>query len=536
MTVLDTFYLLFKNDAAASRKDVSDLEKQIDALTLKGKKRNEAEDKALKEATKRHKELTRELKDQNKQVEELGSSFAKALEGGVSAFAAYASFSGIKSGMLDAQKFNRELAIQSKVSGQNVGELKAFGAAYESAGGSAEGFLGLIKNATAIAAQAGRPLRNIRELFAFIRNDIKGLPLEQAQFRLQSQYGLPSESLAFFEQSQADYERAIKSGYELADVTKQDTDAADAFGQAWSRVAQGLDTAFTHLGSDVFPTLTPRLEAFSSWVADLKNHQGATEGFFGSLIAGVTALSYGLSKAIGSYGVKGLMKFGGKGALTAGVLAGGGLLYESLKHRDDPAKGGSGISGSARQQVIDFWKAQGFSNSQAKGWAANAQAESSFNPAASNGSHSGIYQWDAKRRANILAGTGIDVRTASLQDQLRAAAWEASSMGITPRTLPAESGQAAASISNRYEVPALTSSGLLMEAAKRASIARSYGSIPSIPGATGGGGDKTINVKIDDINVHTQATDASGIAQGIGSGLRNEFRNAIGNWDDGIQY
>ena len=68
----------------------------------------------------------------------------------------------------------------------------------------------------------------------------------------------------------------------------------------------------------------------------------------------------------------------------------------------------------------------------------------------------------------------------------------------------------------------------------QAEIASIKGVMAAHPGG-GSGGDKTVNVKIDDIHVNTQATDASGIAQGIGSGLQNEFRNAIGNWDDGVQ-
>jgi hypothetical protein len=48
------------------------------------------------------------------------------------------------------------------------------------------------------------------------------------------------------------------------------------------------------------------------------------------------------------------------------------------------------------------------------------------------------------------------------------------------------------------------------------------------------GGNRTTSVKIDNVNVQTQATDPAGIAQGIGPALQNEFRNTISNYDDGV--
>lgn len=81
----------------------------------------------------------------------------------------------------------------------------------------------------------------------------------------------------------------------------------------------------------------------------------------------------------------------------------------------------------AARQAVSYFKSQGYTQAQAIGLAANIQAESSYNSAAYNpaaGGHYGIAQWDATRRAQILAGTGIDVKTASYAQQLKAMAWE----------------------------------------------------------------------------------------------------------------
>ncbi len=83
---------------------------------------------------------------------------------------------------------------------------------------------------------------------------------------------------------------------------------------------------------------------------------------------------------------------------------------------------------AAARQAVSYFKSQGYTQAQAIGLAANIQAESSYNPhppqTAFNKGHYGIAQWDATRRAQILAGTGIDVKTATYAQQLKAMAWE----------------------------------------------------------------------------------------------------------------
>ncbi len=71
----------------------------------------------------------------------------------------------------------------------------------------------------------------------------------------------------------------------------------------------------------------------------------------------------------------------------------------------------------------------GMSPAAAAGFAGNAQAESSFNPSPKvnpANPHYGLWQWDETRRKQILAGTGIDVAHATVQQQVKALQWELS--------------------------------------------------------------------------------------------------------------
>ena len=118
-------------------------------------------------------------------------------------------------------------------------------------------------------------------------------------------------------------------------------------------------------------------------------------------------------------------------------------------------------------------------------------------------------------------------------------------MGLGPLRLPTDTRGAAAVISNKFEVPALTPAGLMSEAQKRASIAAKIANetlsnaaasplnSQSTVSNTTNGGDQNTHVKIDSVNVHTQSTDADGMASAASDALTDHIRYAISNMDDG---
>ena len=73
----------------------------------------------------------------------------------------------------------------------------------------------------------------------------------------------------------------------------------------------------------------------------------------------------------------------------------------------------------------------------AAGWVADADRELALTPSlvGDRGEAHGIAQWHTARRTSILKGTGIDVMTASVADQCRAANWEVTK-GPYKRVMP----------------------------------------------------------------------------------------------------
>ena len=89
-------------------------------------------------------------------------------------------------------------------------------------------------------------------------------------------------------------------------------------------------------------------------------------------------------------------------------------------------------SKSNAKDAMDFYMSQGYTRAQAAGIVANEQRESGGDPAArgDGGRASGLYQWHPDRVKAIKDATGIDVTTASAEDQRRAAIWEMKQSGF----------------------------------------------------------------------------------------------------------
>ena len=103
--------------------------------------------------------------------------------------------------------------------------------------------------------------------------------------------------------------------------------------------------------------------------------------------------------------------FGGSGGAPAGIRARGA--------------GGAPTGNEAElaKQGYAYWRSQGLSHDQALSVLGNQRGENALGSLNDAGG-SGQFQWDARRRAQILAGTGIDVHNAGFLDQQKAARWE----------------------------------------------------------------------------------------------------------------
>lgn len=175
--------------------------------------------------------------------------------------------------------------------------------------------------------------------------------------------------------------------------------------------------------------------------------------------------------------------------------------------------------------IQKYFISQGWSAAQAAGIAANLLSESSGNSKAigDKGTAFGLAQWHKDRQDAFAKRFGHSIQQSTPEEQLAFVQYEltqGSERAAGNALRKATTGQEAGSIiSAQYERP-LDASG---EAARRGSFAQS---IMGIPGASsvaasapqgnrraGTNVDRSIQTTIGEINIHTQATDAQGIAE-----------------------
>jgi len=196
-----------------------------------------------------------------------------------------------------------------------------------------------------------------------------------------------------------------------------------------------------------------------------------------------------------------------------------------LNNKPGPLSGG----GQTVERMQRFFMNRGWSQDQAAGIAANLWAESGgrANTVGDNGKAYGIAQWHPDRQAKFKAWSGKDIRDATFEDQLAFVQYEltqgdykAAGNLLKQQTTAYGAGS---TVSRAYERPA----DAIGEAYRRGTFARGLAGIPNASSyATGAVGpsapqsvDNSRRVDISNLTIHTQATDAAGIAQDFASEL-----------------
>lgn len=533
--ILDTFYMLFKSDTSQAAKGVADLEKKIAGLTKLGEYRTDKETKNLKEAQKQYKELNQQLKETENQYTKVAESLVQATTGAIT-------FGSIIKGIFSTGSLNSNLQVQSKLIGQTTTDLKAYGAAAKAAGGSSEdaaGYIqGLFERFSAIGL--GSRVPKAGQIFDKIRQQLKlaGSDLGQREGVFQ-RFNVPQGLKPLLSLSDEEYAKSIALNQKLADNTAAGAEEARKYSESWANVQSSLSGVFTTIGTDLFPAFETVNKELVDFFDYLKDNKGIAELTFTGAAIAVTAFSGALVgtlvPALATLGTVAATALAPLAIITGGVALGKAAYNYSSTHGFNASKGAPATSGSVsrQDQNIAFWMSQGYTREQAAAWAATSMSESGDNPAAvgDGGRARGSFQWHPDRQADILRGLGINVGTASHEDNLRAAAWEAKKRGDDIRIKAAKTPQEAAALITKYfERPA----DITGESIRRGQAALDIAGGTSLGGNTTN--SKSINVKIGDVNVHTNGSNSQAVSGDVGNELRSQIQTALSNLDDGVKY
>lgn len=190
----------------------------------------------------------------------------------------------------------------------------------------------------------------------------------------------------------------------------------------WAEWKPGIDAAIDaieqvkHMLSDLWPDIEPSanslLNFFKHAFMDSLKSTGQAIGWIARAIDDLLHHNFRAVwsdiKGAASQGVDNLQDLGRAGAGVASAVT-------------------ASIAGMDAGRVNDAMKyltSQGIDRDHALAMIGNWQQESNLGAKLGSGAHIGLEQWEDSRRAAIMQNTGIDVTTAGLPDQMRAALWE----------------------------------------------------------------------------------------------------------------
>jgi len=553
MNLLKTFLLVFKAETKTAVKEIDALEK--------------ASKKAEKEIGKAT-DSTKKLKDQFEKtgktfdeasdaVKESTDNVDKLVERLSYAAAAWSAFQITKAMITNTAEYNTQLSYMGRLMGLNAEKLKSLAMAAQAFGGSKEGALADISRLSNVASSMGMdlsksgnpydPLDNARKL-------LKGRSAAEKR-KAMDMWGISDPGIR----------------YQLSMMTDEQWEQSKSWSGRLTRLgmedqAQAMERLRTKTGSDAARD-DAATQGGSWWFRNVSNpfNELMSEhpwGALGAKIGGAIAATIGLGKL--ASGGLGMMGTSG-GALASRALAGsrfglpglaGVAAYEAgtaaITHYQDPIErwlsswmlsrsahanmnNPAVAAAMARQEagmdnMVRFWADMGYSPSQIAAIFANIKRESGGDPRAvgDNGLAVGIMQWHPDRRANILKNTGIDISSASVAEQMRAAAWEMKNgrPGFDDRYFRGLAGEDAASyFSQKFLAPA---NGDYEAMIRSQSALTMMGPISRMMG----GGN---SVNIENIEINTQATDAAGIAADLKESIYSQFSFTAGNFDDGVE-
>jgi hypothetical protein len=470
MSAFQTFYLLFKSNAD----DV-----------IKG-------NKAVEKSTK---DTEQALKNTRDTTQEVGLNFVKMAESAASAIGAISGFEILKSGIQQAIDLNTNLKVLADNYGTTAEKLRAAGLATQLAGGDfGTGVGNAIKMAQANRAAglaSGDPEQNIRNL----RRMLTGKTPTQQQGLL-NQFGITDEFTRreLTTMSGGEFEANMKR----ANFLSKDTNKAALAAYEANKAQVGVDASQQGFFNRLLTTISGPLNRFLDRFAALIGMTGPAAG--SAAVIGGTTLA-------GWLGTKAITKFLGKtaGKATAGEVAAGKVAMGDwgavdLGGATGAATAATGAAGAAAflgggEILYGFKKLADL-------WSPYIEAQIVKNMTADIISKAPLYK-------------SAQTKKSSIDDPMQKAILD------IDNHINKRSGDLGSSddLGERIKGIKLPLNDHIARAKSVLSTASQLSPAPS-------GG--TTNVKIDKVEVVTQANNANDIATGIAGALKDEIYSALG--------
>jgi hypothetical protein len=525
MSILETFYVLFKLDTDGIKKSASEIDKHVDKIDQK--------------------------------FVNLGKRI-----GGI--FLGFASIGAAIAGSKSAAQYADILGELSDSLDVNIEDLSAWGDAVKMNGGSAEGFQETVKSMTASLADfATKGTSRAAPFFEQLgirmtdargkaRNFIDVLPeiagafekLGKAEsFGIGQKMGLDQGTIMLLQKGRKEVDEVIKREKELGVVTKRDKEISEDFNDQIDYTAKAFRGLFISVNSFILPILEKLAKGFEIVFQFFRKHTGFLQGAF----IGFGAVILGVLAKITWASITAFAPFYAVAAIIVGLVALFALLYEDVNAFLNGQKSligdiaarwpivGEIVRGYAAYLKFLWNMAKALLSLLLDLFTNPKQAWENFKNAISAGIQQLFKDFPLLKAAvdeigNVFASVGnfivgvwdsisgaiksaVGVVTGAIEKVSSAYGAVTDFFGGGNNAKNVAKGQQAIATANASPLTSQTSNSI----------------INGSRSAT-----RNTSIQTGDIKIQTQATDANGIASGIGKSLESEMRQAINNFDDGV--
>jgi hypothetical protein len=249
MSILETFYILFKSDTTELKKGTEEAKKTTD-------------------------KLTESIKASDVAVEHIGRSFQSFAGYLTSAVAAFISVGAVVGGLKDAITYDIELGRTSKALGVNVSQLDAWGQAVQRTGGTASGFQNSLKSlADHFNTTASVAIKALPQLA-----DALSKVSRFSAFKFGKSLGLDEATILLLQQGRREVESILKQQKELGVVTKEQIDIAIKYDNSLANLNHSFRTLYNAIAIPLAPYLITFMEKFTKAIQYLTAHKDLITG------------------------------------------------------------------------------------------------------------------------------------------------------------------------------------------------------------------------------------------------------------------
>jgi len=541
MSILETFYILFKSNA-------------------------DEVDKGTKKAKTSIEKFSQSLTDSKKRTEAVGEGFVSIVEGAAGALAGILAVGKAIQTVNETIQQTQNLRLASMATGNTAQQIDQINRATQRFGGTAEETTGVIKNLNSqildtafsgdgalspILRRLGLNLRNMQgdivkpvELLDSLNKSFQRVSKRESM-DLGTKMGLSESMILLLQQTPEAYRKSIEAAKKWGAVTAQDVEATNKLDMSINDFNASMGEATRRMVFSMVPALNKFFDGVNNIFDFIKDNGDLVKGFFIGTAAIITGFYL---PAIVSAGVATWAALAPIIAMTAAVVAVGALfalLYDDVMHF---ARGSKSSLGDA----VKRWPILGVIIEHIVAAFRSMIAVLVLLKDAFVSAFGFIYDtitdlpgaWDKFTSAikNSNAVEFIAEKFKNLGDFIAAIFTKAGKIitGIMD-TITASIQYVVDKISNLRGMMGGSDAASIMDSMSKAKSATDFAAASPLASQTsaaisGAGvlGGKTFDMRFGDITINTQATDPQGVSLAVSQSLATHMKQALYNIDDGV--